>query len=243
MPMEAVRGWGGLIAMLGLLGAPMACADDVTTLSGATYREVRAVRVEPDGVTWEHATGMVKVDFTDLPDPVRKAYHYDAAKAAAFQAAQARAREESAAQAQRAQKESEARRVQLYQAQAGGMETRPGEFVVRRKAAEAAAVGSVGEGIVAKKQAEAFRTKDDGTMWDRRLWAVPKYIFGGNEFDGVAFNPKTDFNSHEFQSTVHHSPVSEVKDTVDDAFFKPNYSTKSYYDDVDRAAAFARGRP
>ena len=36
--------------------------------------------------------------------------------------------------------------------------------------------------IAAKKAGEDFRTKDDGTVWDRRLWAIPKYIFGGNAF-------------------------------------------------------------
>ena len=247
MTTRAATSWGKFIAgtALGWLAVmPMARADDVTTLSGATYREVRLVRAEPDGVTWEHATGVVKVDFSDLPEPVRKAYHYDAGKAAAFQAAQAKAQGEFAARMQQAQRDAEKHRVQQYQAQiAPGPAGQPGQFVYRRKAADQSAVQSLGEGIVAKKQAEAFRTKDDGTIWDRRLWAVPKYIFGGNEFDGVAFDPKTDFNSHEYQSSLHHGTVSDVKDSANDAFFQPVYMTKSYNDDVDRAAAFARGKP
>ena len=213
--------------VLALTFSGWAWADDVTTLSGQTFRDVRLVRAEPDGVTWEHATGMVKVDFTDLPEPVRRAFHYDAGKAAAFVAAQTQAQAKSAAQAQQAKTDAET-----------------GEFVLRRKAAEAQAVDSVGEGIAARKAAEDFRTKDDGTIWDRRLWAIPKLIFGSNEFDGVVFNPKTDFNSHEFKATLHHSPGAEfAPDTAHDGFFQPVYMTKSYYDDVVRAEAFARGRP
>ena len=59
--------------------------------------------------------------------------------------------------------------------------------------------------IAAKTAKRDFLTKDDGTMWDRRLWAVPMMIFGGNPFDGVSFDPHTDFNSHKYQSTLHHS--------------------------------------
>ncbi len=225
-------------------GSPLARAEDVTTLSGTTFRDVRLVRAEPDGVTWEHATGVVKVDFVDLPGPVRRIYHYDAGKAAAYQAAQAQAR--FAAQARQVQREAQAHRVQQFQAQtapAPAAAGRPGGFVYRRKAADAQAVDSVGEGIAAKTAAEAFRTKDDGTIWDRRLWAVPKLIFGGNEFDGVAFDPKTDFNSHEFTTTLHHSPGSLAPDTAHDGFFQPVYMTRSYYEGVERAEAFARGQP
>ena len=204
---------------------------------------MRAVRVDPDGVTWEHATGVAKVDFKDLPEPVRRAYHYDAGKAAAFQNGAGGVR---AARAQQVQREAEANRVQQFQRQtaaASGTDARPGEFVYRRKTAEEAAVGSVGEGIASKKAAEDFRTKDDGTPWDRRLWAVPKFLFGSNPFDGVAFDPKTDFNSHEYRLGAHHAPGAFAADSAHDSFYEPIYQTKSYYEDVDRAEAFARGRP
>ena len=59
----------------------------------------------------------------------------------------------------------------------------------------------------------------------------------------MAFDPKTDFSSHEFQGSLHHSAVSDVKDAANDAFYQPIYMTKSYNDDMDRAAAFARGHP
>ncbi len=237
---------GVIVAVLAVLSFPgWGRAEDVTTLSGTTYHELRLVRVEPDGVVWEHATGMAKVLFTDLPEPVRRQYHYDAAKATAFQAAQAREQAQFAAQSQQARREAEAHQVQQFQRQAAsGAEGKPGEFVYRRRAAEAAAEKSVGETLAARKAAEDFRTKDDGTMWDRRLWAVPKLIFGGNAFDGVSFDPKTDLNSHEYQSTLHHSPAAGfAPDSAHEGFLQPNYQTKSYYEDVDRAEAFARGKP
>ena len=238
---------GALVAALVVLALPRRTqAEDVTTLSGTTYHEVRLVLAEPDGVTWEHSTGVAKVDFTDLPDPVRRQYHYDAGKAAAFQAAQARQREQFAAQARQVQQEAEAHRVQRFQAQTAAdpaTAARPGEFVYRRRAAEAAAEQSVGEGIAAKKAAEDFRTKDDGTIWDRRLWTVPKLLFGSNPFDGVSFNPKTDFNSQEFKMGAHHAPGAFAPDSAHDSFYEPIYQTKSYYDDVERAEAFARGKP
>ena len=233
--------------VLGLvLGMTAARADDVTTLSGTTYRDVRAVRVDPDGVTWEHATGIVKVDFADLPEPVRKAYRYDAGKAKVFQEAQAKAQAEFAARAQQAQREAEAHRVQPLRAPAttaGQAAGRPGEFVFRRRAEEETAVKSLGGDIAAKQDAEAFRTKDDGTIWDRRLWAVPKFLFGSNPHDGVAFNPKTDLNRDEFKGGVHHPIGGFAPSSTEDSFFQPLYETRSYYEDVERAEAFARGKP
>lgn len=238
-----------LLAIVGAGGVGLsfsAWAGDVTTLSGTTYHEARAVRVEPDGVTWEHSTGIVKVDFTDLPEPVRRQYHYDAGKATAFRDAQTLAQQQFAARTQQIRQEAEAHRVERFQARntaAPAAVGRPGEFVYRRRAAEVAAEQSVGEVLAARKAAEDFRTKDDGTMWDRRLWAGPKFLFGSNPFDGVAFDPHTDFNSHEYKIGAHHAPGAFAPDAAHDAFFEPLYQTKSYYEDVERAEAFARGRP
>ena len=75
-------------------------------------------------------------------------------------------------------------------------------------------------------------TKDDGTFWDRRLWAIPCLIVGNGYSPGIAFDPRTDMNSHEYQGSLHGPNISQ-----------PDYMTKSYYQDVDRAAAFARGHP
>ena len=78
----------GLVAatvlLAGFLAAGQVRGDDLTTLSGQTFHNVQPLRAEPDGVTWRHAGGVVKVDFADSPGNVRAAYHYDTAKAAAY---------------------------------------------------------------------------------------------------------------------------------------------------------------
>ena len=224
-----------------LVVTPFACAGNLTTLSGTTYHQIRVVRIEPDGIIWTHATGICKVDFTDLPEAVRKMYHYDARQAAAFQAAQALVRQQADLQAQRNQQEASAWRTRQLQTQAAAIEAdaSSGRFLYHRRAAEQA----VGEQIAAKKAEHDLLTRDDGTLWDRRLWAVPS-LFTGVYSLGVAFDPRTDLNAHEFQAGLHHAPGEEfAPDSAHDDFFKPDYLTKAYDQDVERAKAFARGHP
>ena len=224
----------GLLAWLA--AAPLGRAEDLTTLAGVTYRQVRVVRVEPDGIVWEHSTGVCKVDFTDLSEVLRRKYHYDAKQAAAYQAAQARAREQAAARQQQDQQAAAAWRAKRSQQATATFQpdAPPGTLVYRRRATDAAAERSVGEQIEAKKSARELLTKDDGTLWDRRLWAIPCLIAGGGYQPGTAFDPRVDHNAQEFQRSLH---------STGDDFFNPIYMTKSYNQDVDRAEAFARGRP
>ena len=231
----------GTLLVLLLTTASLVRAEDVTTLSGTTYRQVRLVRVEPDGVVWEHATGICKVDFTDLPETLQKTYHYDATKAVAYQAAQTEARQQAAVQLRRDQQDAAVRRAKLLQ-EAAGTEAAPGVLTYRRRAADLHAEGVVGDQIAAKKHEQELLTKDDGTVWDRRLWAIPRLITGGSS-DGTAFDPRTDLNAHEYQANLHHAPGGFAPDAAHDNFFQPDYQTKAYYKDVDRAAAFARGQP
>ncbi len=58
---------------------------DLVTLSGKAYRQARVFRVEPDGITYMFAGGMVKIGFADLPEATRKQYGYDPRKAATFE--------------------------------------------------------------------------------------------------------------------------------------------------------------
>jgi len=62
--------------------AGMNClAEDITTLDGKKYEDVRDVTVKPDGlffvVTTEGSLKGVKVPFSNLPDDIKKKYHYD----------------------------------------------------------------------------------------------------------------------------------------------------------------------
>lgn len=62
--------------------ARMNCpAEDITTLDGKKYENVRDVSVKPDGLffvaTTEGSLKGVKVPFSNLPDDIKKKYHYD----------------------------------------------------------------------------------------------------------------------------------------------------------------------
>ena len=225
---------------------PPARADDVTTLSGVTYRAVRAVRVEPDGVTWEHATGVCKVDFTDLPEAVRNAYHYDAKKAAAYQSAQAAARQQADERAQQTRREADTRRTRLFQQQATAFAAANGDaadsFIFRRDAFDLTAERSVGAQIESKRIEHDWLTRGDGTLWDRRLWAVPMMIFGSSSVD-ISEHPVIDPANMVFRASLHHAPGGFAPYSGNDGFFQPDYMTRAYNADVERAEAFARGRP
>lgn len=220
-------------------------AEDLVTLSGVTYHEVRMVRVEPDGVTWEHATGMCKVDFTDSPEAVRKAYHYDAKKAAEYQAAQAQARQQAAAQTQQILQGAAARQTARSQAPAAfaGADAPSGSFVYRQQPAGGKAGQAIGEQIEAEKAAHNLLTKDDGSLWDRRLWALPRLLTGADYLPDLAFEPGANLNAQEYQASLHNVPGASAADGVNGDFFKPDYQTKAYYEDLDRAKAFASGQP
>lgn len=211
------------------------CAEDLLTLSGVTYRQARMVRVEPDGVTWTHSTGMCKVDFTDLPESVCKQYHYSPAKAAAYKSAQISAQQQAS---ERMQKDREALKTwqskQLQQKMEISADLGPNTFIYRRRSVDIAAVETIESQIEKVQRARDLLTKDDGTVWDRRLWAVPCLLVGGGYNPGIAFDPHVNLNDKEFQGSLH---------GMGEAFFTPIYMTKSYYQDVDRATAFARGYP
>lgn len=228
---RAAGGWRRFalgLASLCLTAGPIAQAGDISTLSGRTFQQVRLVRVDPDGVTWEHATGICKVNFTDLPGAVRQQYHYDAARAAAYQAAQARNLQQAAAQAQEDQRRAAARRLERFrlapEAAASEMDAGPGTFVYRRARVPEKAAEALGGQIDTRKAALEKRTEHDGTIFDRRLWAIPQMIVGLTS-DGHAFD-LPDVNSPAYRRSLRRAPADKV-----------------YYEDVDRAAAFARGQP
>jgi hypothetical protein len=57
-------------------------AEDITTLDGQKYEEVRDVSLKPDGLFFVTTTAAgipkgVKVPFNNLPDDIKKKYHYD----------------------------------------------------------------------------------------------------------------------------------------------------------------------
>ena len=222
-----------------------ASADDLVTLSGATYHDVRPVRVEPDGVTWQYDEGMCKVDFTDSPKSVCIAYGYDAAKAAAYRNSQAQAHRQAEEQTRQILQESETRRVARMQAEAvkRGSQTAVGSELVFRRAASPAASEStraLGEQMaaVAAKRAVA-PTGVWAALANSRVGSI---ISASGLINFGPLGPPP--NKDEFQADLHHPKgTGPASDAAHDAFYTPDYSTKSYFEDADRAAAFARGVP
>lgn len=242
----------GVWGVIGLLVAPGHLrADDLVTLSGATYHDVRAVRVEPDGVTWRYDSGAVKVDFADCPENVRRAYHYDPAKATAFRDAQTKARQQADEQAQHDAKERETRQRARAQAAMAQMSTTDGNAsMVFRRALSPAASNATRE-MAAQMQAEADKRAAAATANPDQLNLIPALpgALGPRPTNRFMDTP----NSKEFAASLHTSPTGAgdqlipaagLRNTsIQDGFFTPMYATRSYYEDTERAEAFARGVP
>lgn len=58
----------------------------ITTLSERVLSSAVVTLVEPDGLTIQHAAGIAKYPFEDLPDQIRQQYEYDPARASAYRA-------------------------------------------------------------------------------------------------------------------------------------------------------------
>ena len=71
-----------LMALL-IVGA-IAMAEDIETLDHHVYKNVKITRVEPDGITVSHDTGISKIHYTELPDAVRSRFHFNPEAARAF---------------------------------------------------------------------------------------------------------------------------------------------------------------
>jgi len=73
---------------------PVPNQTDITTLDGTTYKSIRILKVEPDGLVIEYAPqaggiGLRKIRFKNLSAELQIKYGYDAQKDAEYQAAQA----------------------------------------------------------------------------------------------------------------------------------------------------------
>ena len=71
-----------------LLAGPL-YAEDITTLTGAVYKNATISRAEPDGIVVLHSAGIVKIPFSELTPEYAKRFGYDPSKAANFAAEQA----------------------------------------------------------------------------------------------------------------------------------------------------------
>jgi hypothetical protein len=74
-----VKHWATTIAILPLLSASFALAEDFNTVSGRVYKDATISRVEADGIVIKTKTGISKIYFVELPKDVQERFHYGSA--------------------------------------------------------------------------------------------------------------------------------------------------------------------
>jgi hypothetical protein len=71
--------WATTIALLAVLSASLALAEDFKTTSGKEYKDATISRVEADGIVIRTKTGITKIYFVELPKDVQERFHYGSA--------------------------------------------------------------------------------------------------------------------------------------------------------------------
>ena len=66
--------WASTLAILAVLSASLAVAEDFKTISGKIYKDATISRVEADGIVLRTKTGISKVYFIELPKDVQKRF-------------------------------------------------------------------------------------------------------------------------------------------------------------------------
>jgi len=70
-----VKTWAITIAILPLLLATFAFAEDFKTVNGKVYKDATVSRVEADGIELKTQAGIFKVYFAELPEDVQERFH------------------------------------------------------------------------------------------------------------------------------------------------------------------------
>ena len=73
------------LAILALLSATLALAEDFKTVRGKLYEDATIIRVEADGIVLKTKSGISKVYFVELPNDVQQRFHPTPAKTAVAQ--------------------------------------------------------------------------------------------------------------------------------------------------------------
>jgi len=81
----SVKEYATTLAILALLSATLALAEDFKTVRGKLYKDATIIRVESDGIVLKTKTGISKVYFTELPNDVQERFHPSPAKTATAQ--------------------------------------------------------------------------------------------------------------------------------------------------------------
>jgi hypothetical protein len=80
-----VKDWASMLAVLAVLSASLALAEDFKTIHGKEYKDATITRVEGDGIVLRTKTGISKVYFAELPKDVQEKFHYGRATPIAAQ--------------------------------------------------------------------------------------------------------------------------------------------------------------
>ena len=80
-----MKDWATTLAILALLSATLALAEDFKTVSGKSYKDATIIRVEADGIVVRSKTGISKVYFIELPKDVKERFLPTPAKTVAAQ--------------------------------------------------------------------------------------------------------------------------------------------------------------
>src|SRR5213080_5607143 len=67
------------LALLAVLSASLAMAEDFKTIDGKIYKDATISHVEADGIVLRTKTGISKVYFVELPKDVQERFHYGSA--------------------------------------------------------------------------------------------------------------------------------------------------------------------
>jgi hypothetical protein len=70
-----VKCWATTLAILAVLSASLALAEDFKTINGKLYKDATISRVEADGIVLKTTTGISKVYFIELPKDVQERFH------------------------------------------------------------------------------------------------------------------------------------------------------------------------
>jgi hypothetical protein len=74
-----VKCWATTLAILAVLSASLALAEDFKTIKGKVYKDATISRVDADGIVLRTKTGLSKIYFVELPKDVQERFHYGSA--------------------------------------------------------------------------------------------------------------------------------------------------------------------
>ncbi len=80
-----MKDWASILAVLAVLSASLALAEDFKTINGKEYKDATVIRIEGDGIVLRSKTGISKVYFVELPQDVQQKFHYGPATPSAAQ--------------------------------------------------------------------------------------------------------------------------------------------------------------